>query len=159
MGEISHKAPSFTWVNSLFSTSVGLFNQIVCFFFVPLKKTISCLETLQGPLEGTILVIQRHEIVFYLSPFSEELFWGVFTHFCASILFLSSYISWESYNHFTIKILTYVLGITRRVTWLKNLFAASLPLLGAICRSFGGSFWGVFNFILRAAPSYLMKSV
>ena len=60
MDDISQvPTPSSTRVNLEFSTSVRLFSQIVCQFVC----IFHYFETLLGPLEGILLVVQVHKIV------------------------------------------------------------------------------------------------
>ena len=87
MGEISHKAPSSTWVNSLFSTSVGLFNQIVCFFFCSTKEDNILLGNLAGTFGGYYLGNPKAWNCFLLVTFPRGVVLGCFYPFLCIFTF------------------------------------------------------------------------
>ena len=101
------------------------------------------METLQTLFEGIILVVQIHEIVFNCHSPQGSCFELLFVHFCVSLLFLSSSISWKPFDSFTI--------IFYKCSWYfsegyltKETFSQhSTSLLGAMLRYFGAHFWGM----------------
>ena len=71
--------------------SIFLFVCILHYFLN--KYKIICLEILLGLLEGIILVVQIQKIAFPPVTPPRDLFWGIFAHFCVSLLFLCFSIS------------------------------------------------------------------
>ena len=79
-----------------------------------------------------------------------------FAHFCESLLFQCSSISWE-HSIVSHHVFTDVAGMTQRVILLKNLFTASPLLLGAILRFFASHFRACSSIFESCFPSCLMK--
>ena len=108
MGDISQvPSPSSTGVNLIFS------------ILVRLRNAINCLETLRGHLEGIVLVVQVHEIVFTQANFPKRAVFGhalpifVSCYFFDVPLFLENTVPYFFID---------VIGITQRVTSLMKLF-------------------------------------
>ena len=148
--EIYPTPSSFTKVNSIFSTSFRLFIQIVCL-----------LVCLQGPLEGIILVVQVHKIIFTPIALPRGIILRYFfDNFCVFIFFFFLYFL-RIIQLLHIKFFTNILSITLRITSLKKNIRRISNFVGSHFGIFWGSFWDMFLYsseLLRIFWAYfLMK--
>ena len=100
------------------------------------------LETFQGTCESIVLVVQMHKIVFLFVTLPRgavlRYILPIFVYYYLFIL--CSSISWELFSCFTSTFLQMFLVLFRELPHSKNIFTASLSLLGAILRYFKAHF-------------------
>ena len=116
-----------------------------------------CLETLQGPLRGIVMVFQIHKTVFRLFSLSREVVVSCFLPIFVNRYFFNAPLFLENHLIVSHHVYTNVAGITQRVISLKNLFTASPYLLRAILRYFGSHFGACFSISWELLPFCLMK--
>ena len=126
MGDTSQvPSPFSTRVNSVFS------------ILARLRKAIICLETLRGPLQGIVLVVQVHEIVFTPANLPRRaVFRDALPIFVSCYLFDVPLFLENTVHYFFIN----VIGITQRLTSLMKPFYSTTPFDKSHFKVFWGSF-------------------
>ena len=106
--------------------------------------SISLFGNFERPMEGIILVVQMHKIIFnILSIYPGELLWDIFCTFLRIFVFFYVPVFFENHSVASYQFLTDAPGIFWRLTLLKesfqNISSSAGRHLKLFCR---GSFWG-----------------
>ena len=112
-------------------------------FLELLTIVLICLETLQGPMEGIILVVQMHKIIFTLVDLPRGTALRYILHIFAHLYFFYVPVFFENHSIASHQFFTDVPGIFSRLTSLKEPFENISPSAGRHLKLFcRGSFRG-----------------